>query len=285
MADLSDVSAALVGLIGATLYPNGASQPSVVNTGVKIFAGWPIPEQLDSDLAAGLANVSVYPRPENRNTTRYMNDWQSVSLNTASLTLSIAGQTVTVAGTVPGASNPHNLVVFVNGSPYVYPVQPTDTLSSIAAALAALIVASVAGTSSTGAVITVPAPAQINAARVGITGVSANEIRRQEQLYQIGVWSPTPGARDKIAIAIDLALAALPRFTLADDSVCRLIWKSSLQSDKFEKQNLYRRDLFYTAEFPTIQTETETQITQTKLNVQAAPAGTPPYQPVATVYD
>jgi hypothetical protein len=140
-------------------------------------------------------------------------------------------------------------------------------------------------TSSTGPVINFPATARINTVRVGVTGVSANEIRRQEQVYQIGIWAPTPIARDNIAKAVDGALAAIRRFTLPDTSSCRLIWKNSLQSDKLEKENLFRRDLFYTAEFPTLQVETDTQVTVVQENVSVAVAGIDPAQPIATVYE
>jgi len=285
MADLSDVSNTLVALIASVLYPNGSSRPSALGIDARIFVGWPLPAQLDADLAKNVCQVSVYPSAMNRNTTRYMDQWQPASVNTPTLALTLAGQTVTVSGTVPPANNPHNLVMFVGGVPYVYQAVPSDTLASIAAALAAQINAAVPGTSSAGPVITVPAPAEINTVRVGVTGTGVMEIRRQEQLYQIGIWAPTPTARDAIAKAIDPVLASTFRLTLPDGSSCRLIWKNSLQSDQAQKANLYRRDLFYSAEFPTLDTETETQITQQQLNTGVAIAGVYPTQPVTTIYE
>lgn len=82
MSDLSDVSNALVTLIASTLYPNGTGQPSVVVMPCVVYAGWPIPQQLDADLLAGKINVSVFPTPTERNTTRYpMTDWQTMPGN------------------------------------------------------------------------------------------------------------------------------------------------------------------------------------------------------------
>ncbi|MFD2271831.1 hypothetical protein ACFS07_13365 [Undibacterium arcticum] len=101
MADLTDVGSALVALIAQTVYPNGTGQASVANTGVRIYQGWPNPQQLDADLKLGICHVSVYPRTEERNVTRYSKDWQQLSVNTPTLTLTISGQTVTVGGTVP----------------------------------------------------------------------------------------------------------------------------------------------------------------------------------------
>ncbi|MFC6520130.1 hypothetical protein ACFQAT_10455 [Undibacterium arcticum] len=143
MADLTDVGSALVALIAQTVYPNGTGQASVANTGVRIYQGWPNPQQLDADLKLGICHVSVYPRTEERNVTRYSKDWQQLSVNTPTLTLTISGQTVTVGGTVPPANNPQNVTVLANRQPYIYAVQVADTLTSIATALATLIVAGI----------------------------------------------------------------------------------------------------------------------------------------------
>ena len=70
----------------------------------------------------------------------------------------------------------------------------------------------------------------------------------------------------------------------SDGTGARLVYKSSLQSDALQKDRLYRRDLFYTVEYGTTQTEIETQITQEQLNVSVAVAGVEPYEPVATVF-
>lgn len=74
MADLSDVESSLVTVIAGLLYPNGTGQPSSVGIPCKVFAGWPTAAQLDADLVAGVANVSVYPTQIERNTTRYPRD-------------------------------------------------------------------------------------------------------------------------------------------------------------------------------------------------------------------
>ncbi|MDB6104046.1 MAG: hypothetical protein JWO52_4045 [Gammaproteobacteria bacterium] len=283
MADLSDISNSLVALIGTVLYPNGQGTPCALGSPAHYYAGWPIPTNLDADLGAAIpiTNVSVYPATMNRNTTRYLDQWQQVSVNTATLGLTVAGQTVTVGGTAPLAGNPHNLSLSVNGLPYVYQASVVDSLGSIARKLAALI----PGAISNGAVITLPGTARIGALRVGVTGVSSLVTRNQEQVFQIGIWAATPATRDLFAKTIDGALAQIRRFTLPDTSVCRLIWKNSLQSDKWQKQAQYRRDLFYTAEYATLAIENETQITQIQENYSASVAGVDPAQFVGTVYE
>jgi hypothetical protein len=284
MADLTDVANALVSAIAAIVYPSGTGSPSIAATPIVVYQGWPNPQQLDADLATGKCHVSVYPRPEERITTRYAPDWKPTTLNTPTLTLTIVGQTFVLAGTVPPAGNPHNVMAFANGKPYVYATLVSDTLASIATALAALISVDIGAASAAGAVVTLPNSARLNGARVGVTGSSTREVRRQERLFQIGIWCDTPAHRDAIAQAIDSVLAFTTFLTLSDQSAGRLIYKNSLVSDLFQKDRLYRRDLMYTVEYGTTQTETDTQITQEQLNVSAAPSGTLPYGAASTTF-
>lgn len=266
MADFSDVQSALVALAVQAVYPNGTGQASVTGQGVSVARGWPNPQQLDADLKVGKCTVTVYPRPEETNTTRFPRDWQTLVVNAATLTLTAVGQVVTVGGTVPPTGNPHNLVVIVNGLPYVYAVQTSDTLTGIATALAALIAVNVPGTTNTGPVITLPNSARLTATRVGLQGTAIREIRRQSRLFQVSIWADTPAHRITVASAVDIAMASTQFLTLADGSAARLIYKNSRDHDEYQKDRLYRRDLFYSVEFATTQTETETQITVEQTN-------------------
>ena len=294
MADLSDVENGLVQLISAVVYPNGVAQPSVLGTGVGviIYPGWPNPQTLDADLAAvgnkavnGRLHVSVYPRPEEHNTTRYMPDWQQLTAPANTITLAAAGQQITVGGALPVPFAAQNLAVFVNGLPYTYSVQAGDSPTSIAAALAALINATVSGTSSAGPVISLPANARIGALRVGGVGTSVKEVRRQERLFQITIWANSEANRTALARPIDAALAGAERFTLADQSSARLIYKSSPVLDTTQKANLYRRDLLYTVEYPTLLTEQDYQITVEQTNVAPAADGATRSDVTNTVYN
>ena len=286
MADLSDVLAGLATTAAAALYPNGTGQACVAGVACKVYPGWPNALQLDTDLRAAtpICQVSIYPLPAERNTTRYALAWQQASINTATLTLAMAGQTVTVGGAVPGASNPHVVMIAANGKPYPYAVLVTDTLASIATALAALVAVDIPGTTAAGPVVTLPNTARLLAARVGVTGTGLLEQRRQERQIQIGIWANTPANRDVISKVLDPVLAGQPFLTMPDGTGARLRYVRSNMSDATEKDCLFRRDLVYTVEYATTQTEVETQITQEQLNVSAAVAGVLPYNPVATVY-
>lgn len=273
MADLSDVEDALVALIAQTLYPNGTAQPSVPGVACIVYAGWPTASRLDADLVAGKTHVTVFPTPTERNTTRYPKDWQTQAITPATLTLTISGQTVTVGGAMPSPFSVHNLAVLANGKNYVYAVQATDTLAGIATALAALLAVDFPGTTSTGAVITCPVSCHLAAAKVGTSGTSIREIRRQERVFQITVWSDTPAHRNAVIQPVDVALAATQFLTMADGTAARLIYKGSPITDNNQKAKLYRRDLMYTVEYATTQIETDYQVVAATENVSNQPTG------------
>ncbi|MDA8256531.1 MAG: hypothetical protein M0Z99_12975 [Betaproteobacteria bacterium] len=269
MADIIDVQNALVAAAAQVLYPNGTGQSSAVTAPVRIYPGWPNAASLDADLSVGTCHVSVFPSAAERNTSRYPKDWLQQTINAPTLTMTISGQTVTVGGTIPPSTNPHNVMVLADGQPYAYAVQTADTLTSIATALAALIAVGISGTTSSGPVITLPAPARIEAARVGITGTMIREIRRQDRQFQITAWADTPAHRDAIAQTVDVALAATEFLTMPDGYAARLIYRGSTVIDSQQKAGLYRRDLIYTVEYATTQTATATQVTQEQINVTA----------------
>ncbi len=267
MADITDVSNALVTVIAGIVYPNGTSQPSITGVPVLVYQGWPDAVQLRTDLAAGKVHVSVYPQPNMlRIIDSAMSDWSTPSAPVNTITLTLSGQTVTVGGTV---SAPQNAALVVDGKGYVYAVQAGDTLASIATALAALVNADQTATA-VGAVVTIPGAKYISP-RVGGQGIAVRETRRQEQGYQITVWANCFDQRDPIAAAIDSALSGIPHLTLADQSAA-LRFKSSRQDDSQQKEGIYRRDLMYAVEFSTFASQTLTQITATVENVSAGPS-------------
>jgi hypothetical protein len=285
MADISDALTLLTNTIAGIVYPNGTASPSITGAGIRIYPGWPIGQQLDIDLAAGVCHVSVFPSQQERNTTRYLGKFEQTSVNTPTLTLTVVGQMVTVGGVIPPASNVHNLGVFVNGIPYVYQALPTDTLASIAAALAALIVVAVPGTSTNGPTITVPKSATLGAARVGVFGSSSKPVRNQDRVVQITIWADTPANRDTIAKAVDPVLAAMNFLVFPDDTAGRFIYRGSPFSDQFEKSGLYRRDLMYSVDFSTLAVVTSPQIVAVETNTSAALNGVPPFVPVSTTFN
>lgn len=268
MADISDVSAALVTTIAGIVYPNGTSQPSITGAPVLVYSGWPDSGQLRTYLSAGNVHVSVFPQPNMlRVVDSSMSDWSTPTAPVNTVTLTLSGQAVTVGGSV---STPQNAALVVDNKAYVYAVQAGDTLASIAAALAALVNADQTATAA-GAVVTITGAKYISP-RVGGVGVATRETRRQEQTYMVTIWANCFDQRDPIAAAIDSALSGQIHLTLADQSVATLRYKSSRQDDSLQKEGIYRRDLMYAVEFSTFQSATLTQITATIENVSAGPS-------------
>ena len=262
MSDLSDVENLLISTLTQIIYPNGTANPSIINANCRIFRGWPIPAQLDADLAAGIIDISLYPQEQDQRTTRYPKDWQQANVPTPTLTLTVSGTMIIVGGT---PTSPLNAAAIVNNIGYVYPVQATDTVNTIATGLAALINVNTPATSS-GPVITIPAATEMSAT-VGTIGTIVRETRRQKRKFQINCWCPTPAVRDSIGAAIDEAFADIDFLTMPDGISARVLYESSMVVDNLERQGLYRRYMNYSVEYATSDTQTTPQVVAQTVNL------------------
>jgi hypothetical protein len=252
--------------------------PSISGTPIVIYPGWPQEDNLSADLVKGKTHITVFPKAEERNTTRYSEREHVITPPAPTLMLVIsgpallAGQTfwdspgvswdsgahydagvqrsfaITVGGAV---SSPQNVALRINGKFYSYSVQPKDTLAGIAIALAALVAVDVAGTTVAGTVITIGPLGRLQAARVGGFATIAKEVRRQERVMMISVWANTPALRDQISAAVDVALAQQRFLAMPDGFGARLIYKNTLVVDALQKADAYRRDLNYQVEYAT----------------------------------
>ena len=252
MAAQSDAEVALVQLAAAALYPNGISSAAAIDATIRIYRGWPNSSALDTDLAAGRVNVTVFPVPgATRNTTRYAPDWVPDPV-TPTLVVSVSGLTASFAGT---ADLGQLAGLLVDGVSYVHRTVTADTPALVAAILAAAInptsIALASGTS-----VSIPGATTL-IARTAADATSLQELRRQQQVFRITAWCPTPDLRDAACEAIDVAYAATPFLVLADGSAARLRFVSTTTFDTRQDAALYRRDLLYSVEYPTTQVATE----------------------------
>lgn len=267
MADLSDVLNQIVGMCATAVYPKGTSQPSVANVGVKVYAGWPVPNVLEADLAAGKAHVSVYSLATERKTSRHIGrPWQTAQDPVTSITGIVNGTTMTLGGTV---NTPQNVCLNVNKKAYVYAVQATDTLTSIATALAALVHVDHPLTTSNANTVTIPDANNISFV-VGGFAKMVRELKRQEKQFQIAVWASTPTVRDQIGSAIDSALALINDLAFADGSHGIMLYVRTFQTDQQEKSMLYRRDIVYSVDYATTQASDAAQVVATILNIKSS---------------
>jgi len=253
MADQSDVETALVGLVLAAVYPDGTTASSVCNADCRIYRGWPLPGTLEADLAHGVVNVTVLPvNGTLQNTTRFPYVWQLPPDQAPTLTASVAGQTVTFAGT-PQLGQLAGVIV--NGKSYVYTVQTGDNADLVAANMAVLIRANFVAIYS-GTTVTVPAATRL-IGRVVAGSQATREVRRQRQDFRLTCWCPDFATRDTVAAAIDLALSQIAFIDLPDGTAARLVFRNGATSDRAEDAGLYRRDLVYSVEYATIATENQ----------------------------
>jgi hypothetical protein len=246
MADQSDVENALVALAANALYPNGSGASSLPGPDCRIYRGWPNSAALNSDLAAGVINVTVFPQGEpGHNTTRYSQQWLG-SPAQPTFTASVSGSSVTIGGT---AGLGQLVGILVNNISYVYAALAGDTPETVAANLATAARADWIVNLS-GATLTVAGAASI-LARVVADASVMQEVRRQDQGFRITCWCPTPATRDASASAIDLLLVSFQFIDLADGSLGRLRYRGTLVFDQSQDALLYRRDLLYDVEYPT----------------------------------
>lgn len=256
---------------------NARKIPSVSGTPIVIYPGWPSSAGLAADLTAGKSHITVFPKAEERNTTRYGERQQVIAQPVTTLTFAISGPVIigsppdydianttwdannydrstsrhtviTIGGTV---SSPQNLALRVNSKFYTHSVQPDDTLPGIATALSALLAVDIAGTTASGPVITLGSTGRLQAARIGGFGTIGTEYRRQERVVMVSIWTPSPVIRKALGSAIDQTLSQIRFLQLPDGYGARLIYKNSLEVDALQKSNLYRRDLNFTVEYPT----------------------------------
>jgi len=246
MADQSDVENALVTIIAGALYPNGTSSPSVPGPDCRVYRGWPQSAALDTDLAAGRINVTVFPAGgAGRNTTRYAEQWVATPQQ-PTLTASMTDGTIAFGGT----ADPGQLAgVLADQHSYVYRTQAGDTPALVAANLAALVRADFIVQQSA-ASLAIPAAGDV-VVRVVADASAMREVRRQRQTFRITCWCPTPPARDAAAAAIDQAMAAMRFMPLADGTDAWVRYAGTTVFDQSQDALLYRRDLLYAAEYAT----------------------------------
>lgn len=267
MADISDVTTALAAQAAIAIYPNGTSNPSVSGTPVMIYPGWPEKSQLDPDIAAGKTHVSFFPTNMERVTSRFDKQYQTLSINPATITLTInnAGTTITVGGTI---TTPQTVMIIYNGTGYAYSIKSNDTLNTIATGIAAMLPSA----SAVGAAVTVNGAYSL-VGRLSTAGTSIRELSRREHVISVDVWAPSDTIRTAISSAIEIAFNALERFALPDGFWARLKYVSMIQIDDLQKSRVYRRCLNFLVEYAITQTETDYTIADPITNVSEAQTG------------
>lgn len=263
MADISDVEMTMVSVIadalqlGESYLPGSAVTSTPVGCQVRVYRGWPIAASLATDIAAGIANVTVFPvAGASRRTTKYFPQWAAQEAVAATIAATVSGATVifSVSGVVV------NQVIGIRfgagSTPQTYTYRPTitDTAYTISAAFGGMIPLSTV----TGPVLTIPTSTVIETI-VAPDQSMWLETRRQEQHIWVIGWCPSPAVRDIVMKTADEGFANLldpygnptDQFPLPDGSYARLLYMSNHTDDQAQRSGIWRRDLRYLASYPT----------------------------------
>lgn len=264
MADISDVTAYLESAATSAVYPNGTSQPSVAAMDVRVFEGWPLPDQLDRDVSGTMlsgtppmpvprpngpvSNVSIYPMLGNTATPyQILDDTFVISQPVFGLSItSIINGVITVSGT----PNVGEYLTVISDRTYAYS-HTGASATAILAALAADFSANYPGVSSTATTLTIPGTFSF-VVRQGGQGLLGKATHRQRQSIMISVWSPNHRARSILAAAIDNVLKQNVRVTMPDTSQALVCYNRTNLIDDRQVATIYRRDLIYDVEYATV---------------------------------
>ena len=267
MADLADVESAVVTLVTLALYPNGLNFPSGVGVDCRIYRGWPASASLDSDLKAGRINVTLFPdNTSGQTVTPYESIWRGVP-PVPTLTGTAIGSSVSFAGT---ADLGQIAGVRFGNRTFTYRTVAGDTPGSVAANLAAMIRTNQI-VQLVGASLTIPGASDI-VVRVTADGLVIREIRRQTHDIRLSFWCPTPGLRDNAVSMVDRLLARHTFIDLPDTSHGRIIYRNTAVFDQSQSAILYRRDLVFSVEYPTLISDTNPSMAFGDLRLNAASA-------------
>jgi hypothetical protein len=265
VADISDVTAYLAQAVASAVYPNGTSQPSVAAMDVRIFEGWPIPDQLDQDLAGHvlsgtpptpvarpngpLANVSIFPMMGTGvNIYQILDDTYTVVPVSYGLSVSQNGNVITVSG----QPNPGEYLTLICDGSFVYSLTGTNT-AALLAALATAAQANYPSASSTSTTLTIPTGHSL-VVRQGGVATLGKVTHRQRHSVMVTVWAPTRLTRSALASAIDVALKKTIKVAMPDTSQALVIYNRTNVSDENQSATIYRRDLIYDVEYATLET-------------------------------
>jgi hypothetical protein len=247
MADISDVEQAVADSVTAILYPAGTDQSSVIGALCRIYRGWPNAATLNPDLSAGAVNITItIDNDSGRTTTRYLQEWQTKSAQPGVAAIASA-QAITISG-APAAGDLVGAIV--DGKSFVYRVRAGDNPELVASNLGGLVretrVANVHQ-----ATVNIPG-AMVVKVRTTCDNAAFTESRRQEKDLRIAFWCPTPEIRDSITAAVDLAIDRSSFVSLPDGTQARIVYRNTSSYDQAQSALLYRRDLIYTIEYPTV---------------------------------
>jgi hypothetical protein len=250
VADIEDVADALASIV--TGFLTGAGGAPLTGVQTDVFAGWPEPTALKQSLAAGNVTVSVYAMPGATSAvTRHQRDWERTGTSAITTTAAVAGGTITFGGTI---TLPLNVTIQAPGNKSAsYAAQTGDTLATLASGVATALNLAGVQASANGAAVTVADGGPLTVS-LGGQGTLIRENAREKQVFQITVWAPTQALRLATSRAFEALLMGLDVVALPDGSQGNIMFMRNMLNDHSQLENLYRRDVWMTVEYPITET-------------------------------
>lgn len=265
MASTDDVVRYLARRISEVIYPGGCRLPGIVNASVKIYPGWPIPGTLQQDIDNGGVHISVWPLPTERKLdTALGRPIRILAKGEPALQFTVNGSIISVSGV---ASALTNVWVSLNGKAFTFQFRAGTTAEQAIYALSAELPKSFTVLSSFCILM-----AEHLSVSVTTAGTAVKELRRQIKDFQITVWAPAPGLRERIGTAIDTALSEQCHIDLNDGAPAHLLYARQFDSDRSENWHVYRRDLVFSVNFATTQSIEAPEVIQTVFSINSQQA-------------
>src|SRR5690606_1315833 len=181
----------------------------------------------------------IFPTDNERDVTKFETDFKSADKTPATIFPIIDGNTIEITGTI---SVPQAVMIIVNDHHpgYAYQIQESDTLEDIAEALADLIPNAIAA----GNIIEVPGAFNLTA-NIATPYTASQELGRQERLFMISVWAPTPEIRTLLSKPIPVYFRKNYQFVLNDGFYCHLWYDRTKEIDDLQIPLIYRRNITF----------------------------------------
>ncbi|WP_039661538.1 MULTISPECIES: hypothetical protein [Pantoea] len=263
MASLDDVARFLARRVAEVVYPGGSRLPGIVNAAVKIYPGWPVPGDLQQDIDNGGVHISVWPLPAERKINTALGRLcRVIAKGKPTLQFTVNGSSISVAGM---ASALTNVQVSLNGKAFTFHFPKGTTTEQAISELSAALPKSFTVLSSVCILM-----AERLSVSVTTAGTAVKELRRQIKDFQITVWAPAPGLRERIGSAIDAALSEQCHIDLNDGAPAQLLYARQFDSDRSENWHVYRRDLIFSVNYATTQVISAPEVISTAVNLNGS---------------
>ena len=270
MSDIGSVATGLVTFLSGLFYPNGTASASLTGDRLIIQRGWLTTAELTGTcgLKEGTSYITIMPLEGGykRIGENLGMPWRQGEAVPANVSASVSGQTVTITAPATGATGIIGIRMVEAGIPTVagYATSSTDTASTIASGLASQIT----GATASGATVTIPAGPTVSVA-VGGHFTASRLTRRQQQMFQVTLWTNSTAARDRIAYALDAAMSGTPWFPDSTGSQCLLKFAGSSDVDTQQSSSIFRRVFRMPVVFDTTQEQEQAQMLFVGLTVTA----------------